>query len=376
MKPPKKRSPASSPRSTRPALPGAHRVPRRGADGWCTHWYAWRGEGAPKIGEYHGATRTDCDAAAVADVVRLTAAYGEARGHGSPQGVRTLADLAKAYEKSGEFQSLAASTQWEWSRKLLAIARSPLHDLSLRALEAKGARALFLKWRDTMAATPRKADFHIQVLSRVLSWGVTREYLARNVLIGAGTIYRADRAKVIWSEGEVARLCAAGTPEFALAVRFLRLTGFRRADAVRVTWSAVDEERGAIVWRTSKSRRQTEHVAEITPELRALLDDIPRVGPVMLTSSRGRPWSVEGLTGSFDDARKAAQIDPGPDGKPKRLHDLRGTSATAKVAALLESDEVRRAHGWSKGERGAASAYVDAATVVALKRRRRDEGAI
>lgn len=102
---------------------------------------------------------------------------------------------------------------------------------------------------------------------------------------------------------------------------------------------------------------------------RALLQAIPRRATTILTSSRGRPWHKDGLEASFNRARTKAKIEPGPDGKPKRFHDLRGTSATERVADMLDREELRQAHGWSKGEGGAARAYVDTATVVAIRNR-------
>lgn len=349
-----------------------YRNPRRVEGGWRVHWFAWRGGRAPKIGEYFGATIAEADAAAAADSAGLAARYAEARS-GASTTLKTLADLARAYEASPEFKRLADSTQWEWSKKLRTIITDPvIGPTSLRALQTDAATTLLLEWRDGYAATPRKADYLIQVLSRVLSWGVGRKHLKQNALDGAETIYRSDRSKVVWTDGEVARVCAAGTPELAQAILFLRLTGFRRGDAIAVPWSAVDDAKGVIVWKPSKTRRsKVEHVAVITPQLAALLREIPRRATTILTSSRKRPWKVEGLTGSFNDARTAAEIEPGPDGKPKRLHDLRGTSATEKVAAILESEELRASHGWSRGDTAAPAHYVDAATVVALIQKRK-----
>lgn len=80
----KTRLPAAGPNSP-PGLPGAYRKPRRVADGWRVHWYAWRDPAAPKIGEYAGPTREACDAAARADSVRLTAILDDEdlrRSHG------------------------------------------------------------------------------------------------------------------------------------------------------------------------------------------------------------------------------------------------------------------------------------------------------
>ena len=42
----------------------------------------------------------------------------------------------------------------------------------------RGARAMFLEWRDSMADTPRKADLAMSVLARLFSFGLDREMIA------------------------------------------------------------------------------------------------------------------------------------------------------------------------------------------------------
>lgn len=347
-------------------LPGVNRVWRAVDAGVMLHVYAWRERGAPKIGEYAAPSRAEARAMEAADAAGLALRYGEARRR--PTDVTTLKGLCDAFERSVAFRGLADSTQAEWSRTLKRIA-ADLGDLSGAALQAKGARALFLDWRDGYAHVPRKADMGLQVASRLLSWAVEREVLDRNVLLGAEGIYRSDRAEVVWTPGELARLLAHLTPDAARAVRFIVLTGFRRGDAIRAPWSAVNEEKGVIAWRTGKGRRaRTVQVAEITPELRALLDECPRRGPTILTTAAGRAWHRDGLGASFHRARKAAGIEDGPEGTSKRLHDLRGTTATERVAKILADPAFRRSMGWEGDAPGAAKGYVDVANVVALTR--------
>lgn len=358
----------------RPHLPGANPVTRRRADGSIEiQWYAWKGAGAPLIGSFKGATLEEALAAEQEGAAALAAAYGDARRGPGP--VKDLASLCAAYERSADFKTLADSTAAEWSRVLAALSKDKIiGDLSLAALQAKGARRLILAWRDKMAATPRKADYYVQVLQRVLNWGVDREHLVKNTIAGIAGLYASDRADVTWTDDEYDRLLAHLTPDAARVIRFMRLTGFRRKDAIRVTWSAINRDKGAIIWRTSKGRRQrVAQVAELTDELETLLAECPQRAPTILTTAAGRAWHKDGIGASFRRARIAAGIGGDEDGRAKRMHDIRGTTATQKVAEALEERALHREMGWKPGDAKVASKYVAPENVVAIRKGKRNK---
>lgn len=362
-------------RSTRPRLPGANPVTRRRADGSVAlQWYASRERGAPLIAEFTGATLADALAAEREGAGDLARAYAEARETARQRIIADLDGLILAYAAAPEFTRLAASTQAEWTRTMKALRGSPLAKLSLKALVAKGARAAFLDYRDTLAATPRKADYHIQVASRVLNWGVDREFISRNPAAAIGALYDSDRAEIVWTNEEIDAVCAACTPDGAWAIRFMAYTGLRRGDAIRAPWSAIDEKRGALIIRTGKGkRRKTVQVCELTPELAALLREIPRRATTILTTAKGRPWTGDGLFTVFSRARKKAGLPLADDGKAKRMHDIRGTNATEKVAKVLADPKFQEGMGWTRRGAKTAARYVDAGNVVALAKAERTE---
>lgn len=363
----------------RPRLPGANPVKRRRADGsFAIQWYAGRGKGAALLAEFRGATWEEALAVERAGADELAAAYAEARARARERTVVTLDDLTLAYAAAPEFTRLADSTQREWLRTLKALRASPLARLSLRALTAKGARATILKWRDTMAETPRKADYAMQVLGRVLNWAVDREYLEKNPAAGVASLYRSNRAEIVWTNAEIDAVCAHLSEDAARAIRFMALTGLRKGDALAAPWSAVDAERGVLVVRTGKGRRQgLRQVCELTPELAALLADTPRRAMTILTTAEGKPWHPDGLGASFRRAReKAGLADRDDNGAEivKRMHDIRGTTATEKVAAALKDADFQREMGWSGRAAKTAAKYVDPSNVIALKRKIENEG--
>jgi integrase len=362
--------------NARPRLPGANPVTRRRADGSvCLQWYASREKGAPLIAEFKGATLAEALVAEREGAADLAQAYADARERSRARIVKDFDGLILAYAGAPEFKRLAASTQTEWNRTMKALRKSPLAKLSLRALVAKGARAAFLDYRDSLAETPRKADYHMQVVSRVLNWGVDRELISRNPVAGIGALYDSDRAEIVWTNDEIDQVCAHCTPDGARAIRFMALTGLRRGDAIKAPWSAVDERKGAIIVRTGKGkRRRITQVCELTPELRALLDETPKRATTILTTAKGRPWTGDGLWTVFRRAREAAGLPAADDGKPKRLHDIRGTTATEKVAKVLADPKFQGEMGWSGRAAKTAARYVDPSNVVALNKIEENDG--
>lgn len=227
-------------------IKGLHKVTARVADGSRrTYWYAWKGgprlEGEPGTPAFEASYR------------RAIRRRNQAR-HGD-----TLAGLAAAYRASPEFENRSASTLREWSRHLDMI-QADDGPLAIASLPVTGlgdprVRQHLLAWRDQWRATPRKADYAMQVLSAVLSWAVDRGTLAVNVLIGHKGLYASDRADQIWSDEEIARFVeAAPSPEVGYIVRLACLTGLRRGDLVRLEWDHVGDI--AIVIEPNKSRRR------------------------------------------------------------------------------------------------------------------------
>lgn len=372
----KPNSPRAARPSQRPRLPGANPVTRRRAGGSVAlQWYASRERGAKLIAEFTGATLSAALAAERAGAGDLAAAYAEAREQARTRVVATLDGLVLAYAAAPEFTRLAASTQKHWTYTMKQLRAAPLAKLSLRALGLKGARTTILQWRDTMAATPRKADTAMQVLGRVLNWAVNREYLDKNPISGAGMLYSNDRAEIVWTKSEIDAVCAHLTGDAANAIRFMALTGLRRGDAIAAPWSGVDGVRGVLVVATGKGRkrRQTQ-TCELTGDLLALLAKLPKRATTILSTAAGTPWTGDGLGSSFARARKKAGLAPAEDGGQKRLHDIRGTTATEKVARILADPKFQGEMGWSGRAAKTAAKYVDPRNVVALVKRDENDG--
>jgi hypothetical protein len=112
--------------------------------------------------------------------------------------------------------------------RYLAIIEEKFGTMPLKAVEDRRARGLFMEWRDTMKATPRKADFCWSVLARVLSFGKERGKITTNVCEGGGRLYEARRQEKIWTPDHISRFMAKASAELHLALVLALWTGQRK----------------------------------------------------------------------------------------------------------------------------------------------------
>jgi integrase len=240
--------------------------------------------------------------------------------------------------------------------------------------------AKVVAWRDSRAATPRSADIGVMVLRELLKFGRLRGRVSINVATEIPTLYREGaRADIVWTEDDIERFCwqaiADDRPQLIDAIWLAALTGLRREDLATVSRSNVYEY--AIIkkaLKVSRRRRNTATMPRI-PELDRLLAELEtrtRAAGVetLLVNSFGRPWTGDGLGGSFNRVRDAAEIfhvDPETgERKPKHLHDLRGTFCTRLITTTdLTDTEIAEVMGWSPQRIGnIRRTYVDQSRVV------------
>lgn len=355
-------------------VPGIHRVRKANAQGGVTeYWYAFRG--GPRVLRASAASDALLDKA----VKKLSAgAIAAAKANERPTDDITVFGLITKYLASPAFAALSERTRKD-RRKFLEIARQDRGQDELKAYRAAGAKALMLRWRDRYIAGRKRGvglksgDELLAHFSAALAWGVEQELLSANPLKELPRQYTCNRADVIWEPADLARLYPHCSTELNHAVRLAVLTGARAGDLIELTWGAVLEH--AMTWQTNKSRGRRTVVVPITPELRALLDEIPRRDSVtILNSSRGKPWTDAGLGTAFRIAKMDAGI------KGLRFHDLRGTAATNFSRRGLEPTEIATILGWAKEQvDGIITRYVTAETLgLALveKLRRNAKGTI
>lgn len=330
----------------RPSLPGAHRVTKKLASGGLAiYWYSCRGGALLK--RFEGSTPAAASRAEHEGAAELAAAFALRRSRPEPAKLR-MSDLVEAYKKAPDgLLRLRDSTRAEWSRWLDEIVRE-FGDMPLKALGAKGVGATFIKWRNGRASTPRAADYGVQVLRRLLAWGVKNELADHNPAEGIEGIYKASRADIIVEPGELEAIIKHVTPEAGRLFRLAAATGIRRGDLVQLKWSDVREH--SIEFGTAKSGGMQRPLMPLWPEARAVIDELREErdrliasgkipSAFLLTTQKGTPWKEDSATQAFWRAAKDLGID-------KNLHDLRGTAVTRFVLAGLSEEVVADLVGW------------------------------
>ena len=299
-----------------------------------------------------GASKAEAVARERAGREALIAAYAVSRPFSGMPQAHTMGELVRMYRASPDgFNRLAPSTQRQWARWLDRIAADFGH-IQLIHMESREATQAALKWRDELASKPRTADYAIQVLRRLLSFGCGRGLLERNCTDRIATIYRSNRSDVVIDTDELAAILQNATQSAAQAIRLAAETGMRRGDLVNLRWSDIQSDR--ISKRTSKSRGKTALECPLTTEARELIAELRRqrqarvdqglpVSDHVLVTSRGTPWKPDSLTQAFERAAGKAEI-------KKRFHDLRGTAVTKFKQLGLSNQEIALFVGWEPGQ--------------------------
>lgn len=338
-------------------LKGVHYVSRLlSGDRRRWHVYAWRG--GPKIMEAECVLKPALTPEAVA-------AFALAHETTAKTQTDTFAALVEAYLASPEYLRLAPSTRQQW-RIWTDRAKDEFGTGKLRLFSDPRMRGTILDWRNKWASSPRTADYAIQVLSRILSWGVQRGWIMHNPAAGAPTLYRSDRSEIIWDDTEIEAVAAHMLPHAARAFKLAAWTGLPRGDLITLRWSDV----GDLYIGGKRGKTSVERCIPIFDETRAILAECPRKAVTVVISQDGAPFGARGFSASVEKARDKAKVAAG-----KTLHDLRGTFATRLMRRGFEDREIDEILAWETGKSARIRRkYISRKAVVisAIERMRRD----
>jgi len=303
-------------------LKGVHRVHRRLVNGEIrTHWYAWRG--GPRLTGNPGSPE-------------FIQSYTEAHAARIKPAEGRVASLISEFKTSSEHMRLSDATRRAYASYLKMI-EAEFGDMPIEALCDPRVRGEFKAWRDRMADKPRKADYAWTTLARVLSVAKDRGRIPVNPCERGGRLYEADRTDRLWTESDLARLLAVASPEMELSVLLALGTGQRQGDLLRLRWSDYDGKH--IRLRQSKTGQAV--IVRIGGLLKLRLDAAQRRGPIMLTNTRGRPWTSDGFRTSWAKLCQRAGIEN------LTFHDLRGSAVTRLALAGATPQEIAGVTGHS-----------------------------
>lgn len=236
----------------------------------------------------------------------------------------TINSLIDDFAESDEYLTKTKETRKSYSDYFPAI-RSQWGSAKIAFFENPRTRPLVVKWHKSLKDKPRAADMCLKAFKRLLNWSVEEGMIARHVCGNIKRIHSNDRSEIIWEADELDRLYKALPHEHARQiVRFAALTGLRRKDICQMP---VTSDKGD--WLEVKtSKMKVLAVIPVTGEVRKILNwfnserqNLKHSPTTMFFSTRRRPYTPDGLSSTFERAKKAVGIN-------KRFHDLRGTAVT------------------------------------------------
>jgi integrase len=305
-------------------LKGVNCITKQLADGALrTYWYAWKGgpalRGEPGTPEF-------------------IASYNEAVARKVTPARGTLLSVLQGYQASEDFRGLAPSTRRDYVALITRIEKA-FGDFPLSALTDRRTRGIFMAWRDKIAAASgrRQADYAWSVLARVLSWALDRGIVAANPCTNGGRLYRGSRRESIWTTADETVFLERAPAHLHQALLLGLWTGQREGDLLRLPWSAYDGTR--IRLRQGKTGARV--VIPVGAPLKAALDAAPKRSTMMLTNSKGKPWTSDGFRASWRKACAAAGI------VGVTFNDLRGTAVTRLALAGCTEAEIATITGHS-----------------------------
>jgi integrase len=286
-----------------------------------TYYYAWRG--GPQLRGQPGSPE-------------FVQSYEKAHRERHTPDPSLFKSIISGYLASPEFGDVRDRTKDDYMKQLAKIERA-FGDLPLDALDDPLVSKVFLDWRDGMASSPRQADYAWTVLMLLLSWARSRGLATYRPPGRIKRLYHGDRSDKIWEDHHIAAFMTLASLPLQWALLLAADTGQRQGDLLRLPWSAHDGK--WITLTQSKTGRKVR--VPVTARLRAVLSTVPRIGPVILTNGRRRPWAPN----AFRKAWGATATKAGIVGM--HFHDLRGKAVTRLSEADCTPQEIARFTGHS-----------------------------
>ncbi len=242
----------------------------------------------------------------------------------------TFASLITAFLSSPEFGELGERAKQEY-RGYLDQMRERFGHLSYDSM----SRRFVIAYRDTMAATPSKANHAIKVLRRLLSYAMDRELIKTNPAAGVKELRTGDGWQP-WPEAGMERFHEEGRGAARLAFMLALYTGQRKADVLAMRWSDITGD-GFI--RVKQAKTGTELFIPIHPTLAAELARVEKRGLAIVGRWDGRPYTVGGFNAIW--RREKARLGLGG----VQFHGLRKNAVAALYEAQCTPQQVQAITG-------------------------------
>lgn len=231
--------------------------------------------------------------------------------------------LVESYRRSPEWASLSQRTRKDYQRVFDYL--SKMDAVPLDKITTPGVLQVRDKAHEKHGR--RMANYVLAVISLVWNWGKPREHTSSaNPADAVPKVARPrymEQANRPWTDGELAAVLEAATPELRAAIALAAYTGLREGDMLRWPWSGYNGT--AIEGRHAKTGKPVWMPAH--RDLRVVLDGLPRASPVIVCSRKGQPYTQNGFLSSWRKLRLRLEAD-GRVGKGLTIHGLRHMVAT------------------------------------------------
>jgi integrase len=300
------------------------------------YYYAWRG--GPQLLGKPGSPE-------------FVQAYEQAHRERKQSNPALFRSIIAGYLASPEFADVRDRTKSDYQKQLVKIERA-FGDLPIVALDDPCVTKEFLEWRDGFASSPRQADYAWTVLMLLLAWARSRGLTAYRPPGRIKRLYHGDRSDKIWEEHHITAFLSVAPPCLQRAPLLASDTGQRQGDLLKLPWSAYDPTptpESPFGWiRLTPSKSITREKPKgrtisvpVSKRLHAVISTMPRVSPVMLTNSYGRPWQGNSFRKAWGAVAAKASI------SELTFHDLRGTGVTRLSEADCTPQQIARFTGHS-----------------------------
>jgi integrase len=189
-----------------------------------------------------------------------------------------------------------------------------LHKLRLTDIDRRTIAVLLGQIETSSGASSRN---HLRsTLSAFFAWAIQEGLCESNPVQGTGKADESNGRERVLTQDELRKLWRGlGDGHFADIVRLLLLTGQRRTEIGRLTWSEVDLDRKLIVLAPDRTKNSRSHEVPLSTQALAILARQDRRSEFVF--SKYMNWSAG-----------KAKLDARLGIAPCRLHDLRRTCAT------------------------------------------------
>ncbi|CDK99965.1 Putative prophage CPZ-55 integrase [Magnetospirillum gryphiswaldense MSR-1 v2] len=325
------------------------RVTPNGVKSWSIQ-YRPKGQAQRKAtyGTYPEVSLKDARARAKA----LTAAAAVGRDLMAEEAAAAAAAIAKAAEDLARSRTVAATVedyvagycrpnQRQW-KQTEAMLRNHVVPKIGKKLLVELRRADVVELMDDLQhkkGLTDQCDRVLTSLKHLLNWSVEREWIEVNVAQPIKKRFRSDSRDRVLSGDELKAIWTAAeglTDPSRSLIKVMILTGQRRDEVREMEWSEVDLERAVWTLPMLRNKGKREHVVPLAPEVKAILEELPRLGNRWVFTAKGTVAynGMKRLKEILDREAKAAEWEPW------EFHDIRRTVETG-LASLGIGQELR-----------------------------------